>query len=128
MLLSRKELKEKKDLELDLMVNLNYILECVINDAKLIGFPTTHLICNKVFIDKNVFDKVAECRHYYFKNIYEIHISEKTLSTNENNIKNIIAHEVLHANIMTQNHGYFWTMYCNKMKKIFGYNIKEKYR
>lgn len=109
------------------MHNVNRILHVVINDAIDIGFPVPNTLDRKVYIDKKQYDRVAACYRYKYPEKYEIHLSEDTLRANEMEIKNIIAHEVIHAHFLTMTHNAIWQMYCALMNEQFGYNIQTKY-
>ena len=53
-------------------------------------------------------------------------MSSDTLRSTEKEIKNIIAHEVLHTCFLSMDHGYPWEMYKNWMNNKLGYNIDKK--
>ena len=108
-------------------MNLNNILQDVIKDVASIGFPLSKNLDNNIYIDKNRYDRVGACYRYKFPERYQIHLSEDTLMAKENEVKNIIAHEVLHSNFLTMEHNYIWEMYCKRMHDKFGYNIQVKY-
>ena len=107
--------------------DLNFILNDVINDALNVGFPVPNSLERQIYIDKNVYDRVGACYRYKYPERYEIHISESALKATKYHLKNIIAHEVLHANFVTMQHNIFWKMYCGLMHDKFGYNIQIKY-
>ena len=109
------------------MSNLCDMLNIVINDAMDIGFPISDNLERNIYIDKKTYDRVGACYRYRFPERYEIHLSEYTLKAKENEIKNIIAHEVLHANFLTMKHNTLWKMYCERMNGKFGYDIKITY-
>lgn len=107
--------------------NLNHIMNDVINDAISVGFPVSIHLDRHIHIDKNTYDRVGACYRYRFPERYEIHLSEATLRARCTEIKNIIAHEVLHTHFLTMEHNLMWQMYCDLMKDKFGYNIQVKY-
>lgn len=109
------------------MNNLNQLLNDVIKDAKDVGFPISENLERKIYIDKQTYDRVGACYRYRFPERYEIHLSEDTLKAKPKEIKNIIAHEVLHSNWLTMEHNIFWKTYGDCMHKKFGYNIQTKY-
>lgn len=111
----------------DIMNDLNNMLEKVISDAINIGFPVPDSLERKIYIDKAIYDRVGACYRYRFPERYEIHLSEATKMAKINEIKNIMAHEVLHANFMTMEHNCFWKMYQQRMNEKCGYDIKIKY-
>ena len=109
------------------MVNLDVLLNDVINDAINIGFPISDNLQRKIYIDYKRYDRVGACYRYRFPERYEIHLSEDTIRAKEEDIKNIIAHEVLHSYFLTMDHNCFWQMYQKLMNDKFGYNIQIKY-
>lgn len=109
------------------MIDLNSLLNDVINDAINIGFPVQNNLQRHVYVDKRQYDRVGACYRYKFPEKYEIHLSENTTKAKTHEIKNIIAHEVLHANFLTMEHNNFWHLYCNRMNEKLGYKIKVKY-
>lgn len=109
------------------MISLNNMLNEVINDAISIGFPVPKSLERKIYIDENRYDRVGACYRYTFPERYEIHVSKDVLRAKTREIKNIIAHEVLHTCFLSMDHGHIWSMYCDRMNKKFNYNIKVKY-
>jgi hypothetical protein len=109
------------------MIDLNYLLHNVINDAISVGFPVPDCLERKIYIDQKTYDRVGACYKYQFPEKYEVHLSEDTLRARKNEIKNIIAHEVLHTHFLTMEHNVIWQMYCNLMNNKLGYNIQVKY-
>lgn len=109
------------------MTDLNNILHEVIEDALSIGFPVSDALDRKIHIDRNRYDRVGACYRYSYPERYEIHISEAAIKSKKIEIKNIIAHEVLHSCFLSMDHGYFWSMYCDLMNSKLKYNIQLKY-
>lgn len=109
------------------MQNLNYIFQEVMNDIDAIGFPISSELDKHIFIDKQTYDRVGACYRYLFPLKYEIHLSEKTLRASKRQIKNVLAHELLHANPFTIEHNACWQYYSNLMNNKFNYNIQIKY-
>ena len=108
-------------------MDLDNLLNDVIKDASSIGFPISDNLQRKIFIDHKRYDRVGACYRYRFPERYEIHLSKDTLRANQNEIKNIIAHEVLHSNILSMEHNYIWKMYQRLMNDKLEYNIQIKY-
>lgn len=109
------------------MTNLDNMLEDVIKDAKSVGIPISDKIEPKVCIDKKRYDRVAACYKYPFPIKYEIHLSSDTLRATEMEIKNIVAHEVLHTCFLSMGHDIPWRIYQKTMNEQLGYNIQAKY-
>jgi uncharacterized protein YjaZ len=110
-----------------IMVDLNKMLNEVINDAIRIGFPIANSLERYVYIDKQRYDRVGACYRYMFPERYEIHLSEDVVRAKITDIKNIIAHEVLHSCFLSMDHGYVWSMYKDRMNTQCKYNIQIKY-
>ena len=108
-------------------MDLNILLKKIINDAISIGFQVSPNLRTEVYIDDKRLDRVGACYRYIFPEKYEIHLSKDVLRAKEHDLKSIIAHEVLHANIFTMEHNYIWEAYKNLMNDKFGYNIKVRY-
>lgn len=109
------------------MTNLDNLLKDVIDDAISVGFPIPDSLEHKIYLDKDRYDRVGACYRYICPERYEIHLSEATAKANINEIKNIIAHEVLHSCFLSMDHGPIWTMYRDLMNDKFRYDIKIKY-
>ena len=76
---------------------------------------------------KDSSDKVT---HYSSKPTYPmqqysflIEICEAMLDADEQELKNVIAHEILHTCYGCYNHGKRWKAYAAKMNNMYGYNI-----
>lgn len=109
------------------MINIDKLLKDVIRDANGIGIPISDKIEPIIYIDNKRYDRVAACYKYPFPQKYEIHLSHDTLRSTESEIKNIIAHEVLHTCFLSMDHDYPWKMYKNLMNDKLGYSIQTKY-
>lgn len=109
------------------MIEINNLLVRVINDASNIGIPISDNIDNTIYIDEKRYDRVAACYKYTFPTRYEIHLSYDTLRAKESDIKNIIAHEILHTCFLSMDHGMPWSIYQKQMNNLLGYDIQEKY-
>lgn len=110
------------------MLELNKMLNDIINDAISIGFPVSPSLERKIHIDQNRYDRVGACYRYTtYPERYEIHLSAMTIKAKENELRNIIAHEVLHSCFLSMEHNNIWTLYKNLMNAKLGYNIQIKY-
>lgn len=109
------------------MIDLKQILDDVINDAKKINIPVSNHIERNVYIDKKQYNRVGACYRYWYPEKYEIHLSEDTLNAPVKEIKNIIAHEVLHTCLFAMEHNFTWAKYQHSMNIKLGYNIQAKY-
>lgn len=68
--------------------------------------------------------KFGQCKHLP-SSINEISISTYFLNNKESDIRNTLAHEVLHACKGGMKHGNVWKSYANKFNRAYGYNIKR---
>ena len=107
------------------MVNLDKLLLEVIEDVKSVGFPVVNVL-QMVVIDKEVKDSFGTCHKYLNPKYYEIHLSDFMLKANANEIKNVLAHEILHTSDDTMEHNDIWCHFKDLMNKNLGYNIKTK--
>ena len=109
------------------MPNLDKLLKSVVNDALSIGIPVSDKIEPTIYIDANRYDRVAACYKYPYPKKYEIHLSSDTLRATETEIKNIIAHEILHTCFLSMDHDIPWRIYQKSMNERLGYNIQVRY-
>ena len=109
------------------MVCVNELLNNIIVDAISIDIPVSRKIVNTIYIDEERYDRVAACYKYKFPERYEIHLSPDTLRANKNEIKNIIAHEVVHTCYASMPHDGVWELYRREMNLRLGYNIQVEY-
>ena len=109
------------------MVDLNQLLNEVINDASSIGFPISNNLEKKIYIDQKTYDRVGACYRYPYPERYEIHLSAPVVKAKTKEIKNIMAHEVLHSSFLSMDHGFIWSMYKDLMNTKLKYNIRTKY-
>ena len=109
------------------MTELNEMLKCVIKDAISIGIPISKKIEPTIYIDDKRYDRVAACYRFPFPEKYEIHLSKDTLRAMKTEIKNIIAHEILHTCFLSMDHDFPWKIYQKRMNEQLGYNIQIKY-
>lgn len=72
------------------------------------------------------FDKstraLGHCIKYTYSNFCYIVISEFTLSLEEDDIRQVIAHELCHC-VASDNHGPNWKYFASLLCKAYGYNI-----
>ena len=109
------------------MIYVNKLLNNVITDALSIDIPISKKIVGTIFIDEERYDRVAACYRYKLPERYEIHLSADVLRANEYEIKNIIAHEILHTCNASMQHEGIWKLYQRKMNQRLGYDIQVKY-
>lgn len=56
---------------------------------------------------------------------YNIEISEFVLKADEEKVKEVLAHEILHTCKGCRNHGPRWKEYAERMNERYGYHIKR---
>ena len=100
------------------------MLKEVIYEAKKINIPISNYIFNDVCIDYFTDSRIGYCE-CLCNGAYIIHISYKLLDGDNQCIKNVLAHEILHTCILCKNHLVIWKYYANIMSHTYGYNIKE---
>ena len=105
--------------------DLDRMLLEVMEDAKKADIPIDETIEKKVYVDVGTVDRAGFCNWCFRK--YEIHITDKLLKTDDAaNIKDVLAHEILHTCFLGKTHNYPWLMWANIMNEKYGYHIKEK--
>jgi len=103
--------------------NLNTILKEVINEAQGLKIPVPDTISEEIIINPRPRKRYGCCRKK--GTIFSIEISEFVLVCEEDKVKQIIAHEVLHTCRGCYDHGEKWKKYADAMNKAYGYNIKR---
>jgi len=104
---------------------LEELFKEVIKEAENIGIPIARTLA-PLKINTRAKARFGCCRlekKPFGRSEYHIEISEKTLYSSEKNIKQIIAHELLHTCPDCMNHGERWKVYASAMNKVYGYNI-----
>lgn len=107
------------------MVNLDKLFLEVIEDVKSVGFPVVNVL-QMVVIDNGVKDSFGTCHKYLSPEYYEIHLSDFMLKASVSEIKNVLAHEILHTSDNTMEHNETWCHFKDLMNKNLGYNIRTK--
>ena len=108
------------------MVNLDKLLLEVLEDVKSVGFPILDRLERRVYIDKNINHRFGICYRRTYPERYEIHLSEFMLDADVMEIKNVLAHEVLHSTLPTLEHNKLWHYFKDLMNENIGYNIRVK--
>lgn len=131
---------------------LEALLQEVLSQCRNLKIPVSDRIIPEVIINRRAKSRFASCRKVWINNMVDdsfnginkqhknvvysnkpaysmqrnyflIEICEAMLDASEQEIKNVIAHEVLHTCYGCYNHGKRWKSYAVKMNKIYGYNI-----
>lgn len=95
----------------------------VIEEARELKIPVPSNIYPELIVNKRAKKRFGCCKH--IDGICKIEISSFVLAAEENKIRNVVAHEVLHACPGCSNHGDLWKKYAGLMNRIYGYNIKR---
>lgn len=103
---------------------LNELLSCVIKDAKKANIPISDLISKSVCIDYGIETRAGFCE-WKIDGSYVIHLSERTIRSSCDKIKDVLAHEIIHTCLCCKNHLFVWEEYANTMNDLFGYNISK---
>lgn len=100
---------------------INALLQEVISECKAIHIPVSNNISPDIFINKRAKSRFGACRKT--RAGFVIELCHPVLETDVNNIKNIMAHELLHTCRGCYNHGIRWKAYAERMNQAYGYNI-----
>lgn len=117
---------------------LRALLEEVLSDFSKLNIPVSDHTLPDIKINTRAKSRFGSCRkvwktasggwaskpvspmqHPYFR----IEICESVLDAGEQEIKNILAHELLHTCPGCYNHGKRWKAYAARINNIYGYNI-----
>lgn len=106
---------------------LNKILDETVKKARELNIPVSDRIIPNVYINGRRKTILGTCERQ--KNgQYKIVISAFVLDGGEYEIRNVIAHEVLHTCRNCSNHGYFWKIYAKRLGQAIGQEIKREGR
>lgn len=100
---------------------LNVQLELVIGQARRIGIPVSRRICPEVLVNRRAKTRFGCCRRV--NGAYQIELSSVVLDGDEEKIRRVLAHEVLHTCRGCANHGPRWKEYARRMNEAYGYRI-----
>lgn len=117
---------------------LRALLEEVLSDFKELGIPVSERILTEIKINTRAKSRFGSCRKVWKasggvwvtrpvsilqKPYFQIEICEAMLDADEQEIKNVLAHELLHTCYGCYNHGKRWKAYAEKINNMYGYNI-----
>lgn len=103
--------------------DINKLLEQVIQEARALKIPVPDHIIGEVYINGRPKKRFGCCRKKDGR--FLIEISEFILSWEEDRVRGILAHEVLHTCEGCSNHGPLWKEYAERMNRRYGYQIKR---
>lgn len=103
------------------------LLQKVIKEARDLGIPVSENIDTEISVNHRAKSRFACCRQTKLiaGYSYTIEVSDIIFQCRESDIREILAHEVLHTCKGCQNHGMRWKSYGEKMNKRYGYHVKR---
>ena len=104
---------------------IDQLLQQVIAEAEALRIPLG-TIAAEVRINPRAKRRFGCCRSergFCGQVSFTIELSEKVLACQENKIREILAHEILHTCPGCQNHGNKWKAYAKRMNQTYGYTI-----
>ena len=106
---------------------LDDLLKIVLKEALACKIPFSKNISENVYINKRAKKRYGACKLENIKGRkkYIIEVSSFVLDADDQTIKGIIAHEVLHTCHGCMNHGERWKRYASILNRAYGYNIKR---
>jgi predicted RNA-binding Zn-ribbon protein involved in translation (DUF1610 family) len=107
-------------------MDYNKLLQEVIAEAKRVNIPVSDSINPYVKINTRAKGRFGMCKkNTKAFNTFNIEIASFMDQASIKDIKETLAHEVLHTCPNCLNHQLQWKIYANKMNKEYGYNIKR---
>lgn len=106
---------------------VNHLLLEVIDQAEKSNIPISKNINLNVKINKRAKTRFGACRKNIVNNQehFQIEVGSALSICDNNVIKEVLAHEILHTCYNCQNHGSMWKKYAEQMNKAYGYNISR---
>jgi len=102
-------------------MNINNLLQETISEAQKINIPIAKNINPNVAINNRAKGRFGRCKRTSGK--YNIELSAFLLQAQEESVKEVLAHEVLHICPECLNHGKTWKRYAEMMNNRYGYSI-----
>lgn len=102
---------------------INIIFKEIIKEAQDLKIPVPANICEEISINPRPKKRFGCCK--LKDGTFYIEISKFVVATDEKKIREVIAHEILHACKGCQNHGVRWKEYAGRMNAQYGYQIKR---
>lgn len=110
-------------------MNYNKLLQEIIKEAKQINIPVSENINPIVKVNTRTKSRFALCKREgngfarKGEDSFQIEISSFMEQAKEIDIRETLAHEILHTCPNCFNHQLQWKVYANKMKRAYGYDI-----
>lgn len=102
---------------------INIIFKEIMKEAQDLKIPVPANIYKEITINPRPKKRFGCCK--LKDGTFHIEISAFVLDTDEKKIREVIAHEILHACKGCQNHGIRWKEYAERMNAQYGYRIKR---
>lgn len=116
------------------------LLQEVLSQCKKENIPISDYILPDITINSRAKSRFGACRKVPLNKLsnndlqnvmmkkkvnyfFQIELCKSMMNANEQEIKNVVAHEVLHTCSGCYNHGKLWKAYATKLNNIYGYNI-----
>jgi len=106
------------------MQDLDILMQQVAEEARGLGIPVSRAISPTVRVNGRATSRLGCCRCLP-DGSFEIELSKRALEGDENTLRQLLAHELLHTCPGCQNHGAMWKKYAAIMEKAMGYTIKR---
>lgn len=109
------------------ITHLSKLTKKVTSELRGIGIPVSDNI-DKTVINKRTKRRLGACLSHISstgKKSFTIEVSARALVLDEQIVKSIIAHELLHTCAGCFNHGKKWKEYGERTKSLLGYEIKR---
>lgn len=103
--------------------NLNALLAQVIAQARSISIPVSRSIDPDVVVNTRARTRFGCCRTRMGR--HTIEVAAALLEADEQAIRQVLAHEVLHTCPGCANHGAKWQHWASLMSQRFGYDIRR---
>lgn len=102
---------------------INIIFREIVKEAQDLKIPVPANINGEIEINPRPKKRFGCCK--LKDGQFHIEISAFVLEADERRIREVIAHEILHACKGCQNHGTHWKEYAERMNTQYGYRIKR---
>ena len=103
--------------------NLDFLLSQVIKQARSMGIPVSRRIDPHVVINTRARTRFGCCRTAMGQ--HTIEVSAALLNGEEQAVRQVLAHEILHTCPGCANHGVKWQRWADMMSRQFGYRIRR---
>ncbi|HIT31234.1 MAG TPA: SprT-like domain-containing protein [Candidatus Enterenecus stercoripullorum] len=102
---------------------LDALLSQVIAQAKALGIPVSPHISPRVRVNRRAKTRFGCCRTTWSG--HTIEVAAALCGAQENAVRQVLAHEVLHTCPGCANHGPQWRCWAKQMNEAYGYHIQR---